>query len=179
MIVANRYAASLMELATEQKKTEVVKDDMKLVEQVYKENREFQLLVKSPVIKTDKKITVFNELFKGKISDLSLSFIKLVISKRREAYLNEIASAFNEQYRKSKNIFSAVVTSAKGLDNATRQKMLDLVKGQLNGEVELVEKVDPNTIGGFILRIGDRQIDRSVSRQLANMKKELISKELN
>ncbi|MBL7933772.1 MAG: F0F1 ATP synthase subunit delta, partial [Bacteroidia bacterium] len=55
----------------------------------------------------------------------------------------------------------------------------DLVKGQMKGEVELVEKINPGTIGGFILKIGDRQIDRSVATQLNTLKKELISKGLN
>jgi F-type H+-transporting ATPase subunit delta len=49
----------------------------------------------------------------------------------------------------------------------------------LNGEVELIEKIDSNIIGGFILKIGDKQIDRSVSRQLVNLKKELTNKTLN
>jgi F-type H+-transporting ATPase subunit delta len=53
------------------------------------------------------------------------------------------------------------------------------VKSQLKGEVDLIEKVDPETIGGFVLRVGDRQVDRTVARQLANLKKELINKELN
>ena len=72
-----------------------------------------------------------------------------------------------------------MVTSAKGLDAVTKNKVMELVKSQLKGEVELVEKVDPSTIGGFILKIGDQQIDRSVSRQLSTLKKELTNKGLN
>ena len=78
-----------------------------------------------------------------------------------------------------KNILTDIVTSANGLDSATKQKALDLVKSQLNGEVELIEKIDANIIGGFILKIGGKQIDRSVSRQLVNLKKELTNKTLN
>ena len=90
-----------------------------------------------------------------------------------------MANEFIEQYRSHKNILTAVVTSANGLDAATKQKALDLVKSQLSGEVELVEKVDANIIGGFILKIGDRQLDKSVARQLSNLKKELTNKALN
>jgi F-type H+-transporting ATPase subunit delta len=72
-----------------------------------------------------------------------------------------------------------VVTSAKGLDAATKQKVMDLVKSQMNGEVELTEKIDPATIGGFILKIGDKQVDKTVARQLNNLKKELLNKGLN
>lgn len=179
MIVAQRYAKSLMELAAESNKVDAVRSDMKAIKQVYDGNREFALFLDSPVIKTDKKLSVLNEIFKGKVSDLTLSFLSLVTKKRRESYLKNIADSFDEQYKEKKNIFTAVVTSANGLDAATKQKVIDLVKGQMKGEVELVEKINPGTIGGFILKIGDRQIDRSVATQLNTLKKELISKGLN
>lgn len=179
MIVANRYAKSLMELAVESKQLDAVRNDMKTIEQVCKENREFDLFLNSPVIKTDKKLGVINTLFKGKITDLTLSFLNLITSKHRESYIHNIASAFDEQYKVNKNIFTAVVTSAKGLDNTTKQKVIDLIKDQMKGEVELTEKIDASTIGGFILRIGDKQVDKTVARQLSNLKKELINKGLN
>lgn len=175
MIVANRYAQSLMDLATEQKKVDAVRADMKLLASVCGENREFAVFLSSPIIKTDKKLSILNELFKGKIDDLTLAFLGLAAKKHRESIFLEIAQSFDELYRQNKNIFSAVVTTASGLDATTRAKMLDLVKAQLKGEVELIEKVNPATIGGFILRMGDQQIDRSVARQLSTLKKDLIN----
>lgn len=179
MIVANRYAKSLMELATESNKVDVVRNDMKMVKEAYENNREFALFLNSPIIKTDKKVAILESIFKGKINDLTLSFLLLMTNKRREFYLNEIAAAFDEQYKQARNIFTAVVTSAVGLDAATKQKVADLVKSQMKGEVELIEKINPSTIGGFILKIGDTQIDRSVASQLNALKKELTNKALN
>lgn len=179
MIVANRYAKSLMELAVESKQVEAVREDMKTISQVCKDNREFELFLQSPVIKTDKKVAVLDSIFKGKISDLSLTFVNLITNKHRESLIPEISKAFDEQYKSNKNIFTAVVTSAKGLDATTKQKVSDLIKSQMKGEVELIEKIDANTIGGFILRIGDQQLDKSVARQLSNLKKELLNKGLN
>lgn len=179
MIVASRYAKSLMDLAIESNQLDAVRKDMKVIKKVCDENHEFDLFLNSPIINNDKKIEVFVSLFEGKISKISMTFLKLLTTKNRESYLKEIAAAFDEQYKINKNIFTAVVTSAIGLDAKTKQKVLDLVKTQLKGEVELVEKVDKNTIGGFVLKIGDRQLDRSVSRQLSNLKKELTNKALN
>jgi F-type H+-transporting ATPase subunit delta len=176
MIVAGRYASSLMQLAQEKNKMEDVRQDMRLIGQVYSENRDFMLFVNSPLIKTDKKIVVLESIFKGKISDLTMSFLVLMANKHRESYLKDIATAFEESYKEKKNIFTAVVTSAVGLDKTTKEKVLDLVKKQLNGEVELIEKVDPSTIGGFILKVGDKQVDRTVARQLSNLKKDFINK---
>jgi F-type H+-transporting ATPase subunit delta len=179
MIAATRYAKSLMDLAVEADQLDAVRKDMKAIEEVCNSNRDFELFLKSPVIKTDKKKEVLKSVFEGKISKLSLSFLNLITAKHRESYIREIASAFDEQYKVNKNIFTAVVTSAKGLDAASREKVMDLLRSQMKGEVELVEKINPATIGGFILKIGDRQIDRTVSRQLINLKKELTGKGLN
>jgi F-type H+-transporting ATPase subunit delta len=179
MIVATRYAKSLMELAVESNKLEAVRADMKAVKNLCEQNHDFALFLESPIIKTDKKIAVLNEVFKGKISDLSLSFLTLIASKHRETLVKEIAEAFDEQYKQNKNIFTTVITSAKGLDRTTKNKVLDLLKSQIKGEVELVEKIEPNTIGGLILKIGDKQLDNSVARQLSNMKKQLTNKQLN
>lgn len=179
MIAATRYAKSLMDLAIESNQLDTVRNDMKAIEKTCRENSDFVLFLKSPIIKTDKKIQVLKALFEGKISSLSLSFLNLITSKNREAYIREITHAFDEQYKTNKNIFTAVVTSAKGLDSVSKQKVLDLIKSQMNGEVELLEKVDANTIGGFILKIGDKQVDRTVARQLSNLKKELTNKRLN
>lgn len=179
MIVASRYAKSLLDLAVEKGQLDAVYADMLQVSEIAAESRDFTNFLSSPVIKTDKKIAVLKSLFEGKFSALTLSFFTIVASKRRESVIPEMASSFIDQYRAHKNILTAVVTSASGLDATTRQKALDLVKSQMNGEIELVEKTDPKLIGGFILRIGDKQIDRSVSRQLTNLKKELTNKTLN
>ena len=115
----------------------------------------------------------------GNFNAITSGFLTIVAAKRRESVIPEMAASFIDQYRSYKHILTAVVTSANGLDAATKQKVLDLVKAQLNGEVELVEKIDANIIGGFILKIGDKQLDKSVARQLSNLKKELTNKALN
>ena len=179
MIVANRYAKSLIELAQESNQVDAVRSDMKLIQKICDENREFSLFLKSPVIKTDKKVEVLNSIFASKISAVSLSFLKLITNKHRESIIEDISKAFEDQYKINNNIYTAVITSAKGLDATTKSKVIDLLKNQMKGEVELVEKIDVKTIGGFVLTVGDKQIDKTVARQLSNMKKQLTNKELN
>jgi len=179
MIVASRYAKSLLDLAVEKGQLEAVYADMLQVKEVCENSREFVTFLNSPIINSDKKIATMKAVFDGKFNAITSGFLTIVASKRRESVIPEMAARFIEQYRTHKRIITAVITSAKGLDAVTRQKALDLVKSQLNGEVELVEKVDANIIGGFILKIGDKQLDKSIARQLFNMKKELTSKALN
>jgi F-type H+-transporting ATPase subunit delta len=179
MIVATRYAKSLLDLSVEKGQLEAVYADMIQVKGVCDNSKEFITFLNSPIIKADKKISTLKAVFDGKLNAITSGFLTIVTSKRRESIIPEMATSFIEQYRLHKNILTAVVTSANGLDAATKQKALDLVKSQLSGEVELVEKVDANIIGGFILKIGDKQLDKSVARQLSNLKKELTNKALN
>jgi F-type H+-transporting ATPase subunit delta len=179
MIVASRYAKSLLDLANEKGQLEAVYADMVQIKNLCAASKEFILFLNSPIIKEDKKVNTLKSVFEGKLNAITSGFLSIVASKRRESIIPEMANSFIEQYRTQKNILTAVVTSASGLDAATKQKALELVKTQLNGEVELVEKTNPDLIGGFILTIGDKQIDRSVSRQLSNLKKELTNKALN
>ncbi len=175
----NRYAKSLMDLTIESGQLDAVRNDLKLMLSTIENNRDLALLLESPVVKKDKKMSVFSAIFEKKISKVSMSFLNLITTKNRESQLPAILKAFEEQYKTHKNIYTAVVTSAKGLDQKTKDKVLELVKTQMKGEVELIEKVDINTIGGFVLRIGDKQIDRSVASDLHNLKKKLTNKALN
>lgn len=179
MIVASRYAKSLMDLATEKGQLEAVYADVLQIQAVCKSSHEFVLFLNSPIIKVDKKISTMKSVFDGKFNAITSGFLTIVTAKRRESIIPEMAESFIEQYKAQKNIITAVVTSAKGLDATTKQQALDLIKNQLKGEVELVEKTNPDIIGGFILKVGDKQVDRSVSRQLFNLKKELTNKALN
>jgi F-type H+-transporting ATPase subunit delta len=171
MIVASRYAKSLIDLAVEQGKLEAVQADMRLIHGVCKNNPDFVNLLESPVIKTDKKKAIFAELFKGKISDLTMTFVNIIADKRREGYIDDIAKEFDSQYKSYKNILTAVITSANGIDATTKAKVLELVKSTTTGEVDLIEKTDKSLLGGFVLTVGDKQIDASVARKLNDLRK--------
>lgn len=179
MIVASRYAKSLLDLAVEKGQLEAVYNDMQQVKEVCEGSKEFISFLNSPIIKSDKKIATVKVIFDGKLNAITSGFLSIVTSKRRESVIPEMATSFIEQYKTHKKIMTAIITSAHGLDAATKQKTMDLVKSQLNGEIELVEKTNPDLIGGFVLKIGDQQLDKSVARQLSNLKKELTNKALN
>ena len=167
--VASRYAKSLINLAIEKGELEKVYADMALVNATCMQSKELYLFLKSPIIKTDKKVAVLKEIFANKVSKVSQEFIDLIAKKRREIYLSEIAQEFVAQYRAHKKILIAVITSAAGLDDTLRKKVLEIVKDNLKSEVELVEKVNKDLIGGFVLRIGDKQVDTSLARKLKQL----------
>lgn len=167
--VATRYAKSLLRLALERGELEKAYADMQLIASTCKQSKDLSIFLKSPIIKTDKKLAVLNEIFSNRVSKLTQEFIDVITRKRREIYLEGIANDFVAQYREHKKILTAVITTAVGLDDTLKKKVLEIVKGTAKSEVELVEKVDKDLIGGFVLTIGDKQVDASVARKLKQL----------
>lgn len=164
-----RYAKALKELALEQGVLENVRDDMKLISAVLNNNHDLLVVLKSPIIKTDKKQSILAEVFKGKISKLTELFIQILAAKRRESYLEAIAIEFVKQFKVHKKILTAVVTTASGLDEGLRKKVLEVVQGSGHSEIELIEKINEKLIGGFTLQVGDKRVDASLAKQIRRL----------
>ncbi|MGV3631350.1 MAG: ATP synthase F1 subunit delta [Bacteroidota bacterium] len=166
---APRYAKALLELAIEQNKTQEVSQDMHRFSDAFQETREFQLFLDSPVIKADKKNAILNEVFPG-FDMLTKSFIELLVKKGRENALGQIAESFDAQLKSHMGIIPVSIISAQPLDDATKKTILSKLEKSLHGKLELEERIDPSLIGGFIVKMGDTQIDASVSNKLKNLK---------
>src|ERR1700752_286942 len=116
MIVASRYAKSLIDLATEKGQLEAVYADVLQIRAVCENSHEFVLFLISPIIKVDKKISTIKSVFEGKFNPITSGFLSIVTAKRRESVIPQMAASFIEQYKEQKNIITAIVTSANGLD---------------------------------------------------------------
>lgn len=173
LTVATRYAKSLIDLAEEQNNLEAVKADMTFFVQTLKANTQLQAVLRNPIVAHDKKVKILEGIFSGKVTQATLSFFRVMINKSRGDLLYPTAQEFVNQYDVKKNITTASVVSATPLSDANRAQIVDEVKRVAGGEVILNEKVDPALIGGFILTVGDRQVDTSVSGSLKRLKKDL------
>ncbi len=170
--VAKRYAKSLIDLSRETGVIDAAGADMKLFVAVCEQNRDLSLLLANPIIHADKKLNILKKVFDGKMNTLSISFFDIITRKGREAYLEGIAKEFVQRYKNYKGIQTAVITSAVGLDDKLRSEVYRLVKESVKSEVELIEKVDKNLIGGFVLRMDDKQYDASIASELRKLTKE-------
>ena len=169
--VASRYVKSLLGLAVEQGVLEEVHRDMQLFAKVCEENRAFALMLKSPVIRHDKKKDILEKLFQAKVNKLTMAILNIITSKNREPILPAIAKEFHNAYNVYKNIGKASITSTVPLDDKLR-KEIQLVVQKISDrkEVELTEKVDASLIGGFVLNVGDKQVDTSIKNKLKKLK---------
>lgn len=171
--VASRYAKALLGLASERGELKAVESDINTLSSLVDSSKEFELLLVSPVVKPDQKKAVLTALLKDKLSEVTFMFIILLVSKGREGAIASIVEEAKSQLRAMNNIQAATVKTASPLDDDSRAKILAQVAKLHNGEVELKEIVDPEILGGFILRMDDREIDASIKRQLNTLGRKL------
>ncbi len=168
--VAKRYAKSLISLSNEKGIIDSVNNDMQLFAAVCIENNDLVLLLSTPIIHSDKKLSILKQIFAHRVNIMTMTFFEIVVRKGREKYLFQIAKNFIAQYKILKKILTAEIVSAVGLDDKLRKQVYELLRNNENSEVELVEKVDKKLIGGFVLRIGDKQYDASVVSSIRKLK---------
>ena len=174
--VATRYAKSLLDLVAEKGNLEEAFNDMTLLKKTCSENRDLVVLLKSPVVNTEKKVSILTSIFEKNVSKVTMLFISLITKNRREGAIPEIADAFIAQYKGMKGITTAVVTSATVLADDAKKKIADLVQKEVGGTVELEMEINPELIGGFILRIGDKQLDTSILSKVGDLRQEFMTK---
>jgi len=167
---ASRYIKSLLGLAVEKGVLEEVNRDMQLFAKTCKENRAFEVVLKSPIIKHDKKREILTRLFKGKVNALTMSILDILTRKNREALLPAISVGFHAAYNAYKGVEKATVKTAVPLDSKLKGEIEQIVKNlSSKKQVELVEIIDADLIGGFVLNVGDKQIDASVKNKLKTL----------
>lgn len=172
--LASRYAKSLLDLSIEQNQLEAVYKDILYCDSVLKASREFTLLLKSPIIHSDKKLSIINNVLGNNVTALTLSFFKIMVTKRREAYLVDITKEFIRQYNAEKNITPVKIKSAIALDYTSIENIVAILKKQANlKNIEITTEVDESLIGGFIVQYEDKLIDASVSKSLKQLRKDL------
>lgn len=169
--VTSRYVKSLLDLAVEKKALDAVHADMQMLATVTSRYSELTLMLRSPVIPHEKKRTILQKLLKGKVHALTLAIVDILTRKNREPLLPEIAAEFHNAYNEFKGIGKAKVTTTIAMDAATRKRMTEIVqKLTEKKEIEMEEKVDKDLIGGFVLNVGDKQIDASIKSKLKGLK---------
>lgn len=173
--LAARYAKSLIGLALEKNQLEEVYNDMLYLQQVCEKSQEFVTLLKSPVIKADKKLAILEALSSGKLGALTGAFNKLLVHKGRESNLPEIIVSFIDQYKAHKGIFPVKLTTALPVSDAIRQQIIDKAQQHApSRKIELTATVDENIIGGFMLEMGGTLVDASIAYELNKVRSQFM-----
>jgi F-type H+-transporting ATPase subunit delta len=161
--LASRYAKSLLDLAIDKGQLETVFADIQWLQQLLKQSRDFVNLLRSPIIKNERKEKIVDAVIKGKVSEITDSFVHLLIVKNRENSLGEIITSFIAQYKQHKNIYTVKLTTAVPVTDEVKRSIIDQIRKTSEMQnIELETTVDQSLIGGFVLQAGDKLIDTSV-----------------
>ncbi len=177
--VASRYAKSLIDLAQEQGNLETVKQDMEQFVAVLRANKALQAVLKNPIMKQDKKQGILDALFSKRIHPSILAFFHIMVRKGRAGILYATAQEFIREYNEVKGIVYATVTSAAALSAKNLDTLRKIMASELNADVVLQNQVDASLIGGFIVKVGDRQIDTSVAGKLKKLERHFDAQLVN
>ncbi len=173
--VAGRYAKSLFDLAVEKGKLQEVFNDFSDLSQTIKANKALQSMLKSPVVPAHLKVKVLDLAFGKQFNEISMMYLQLIVEKRREHLLPEIAWLMDEYYHEKMGIVKATVTSAIDMSDENNSKLKLALEKSLNKQVILTSKSNLDLIGGFVLRVADNQIDASLRTGLNEIRQKLVN----
>ncbi len=175
--IANRYAKSLLDLCIERNELDAVALNMSELHATIRGSHELELMLSSPVIKGDLKWKVVTALFEKSMEVITMKFIHLMIEKGRESFLKDVSKSFTELVRVHRNQVLAEVVTAAPMNDASRQTILAAAQSLTSAQIEITERVDPSLIGGFVVRVGDQQLDASIAQKIKQLKREFSENE--
>ncbi len=169
--VAKRYAQGLLDFTQESGNTESVFNEMKDIVKIMSQSKDLNQFFGTPIIDSRKKEAIALEIFKD-FSPVAKNLIRLVIKQGRESQLKGIAQEFINKVEDIKGTQRISLTSASKLSEQNIQKIIADSKMVNVSNYDLETIIKPEILGGYILRVGDQQIDASVRTKLSNIKKE-------
>ena len=171
--VAKRYAQGLLDFTQESNTTETMLSEMKDVEKIMDSSKDLNRFFATPFIDGRQKISTAKEIFKS-LSPTAQNLITLVIRQGREKHLQAIAKQFINRVEDMQGVQRITLTSAVALSEQTIQQIFSrtsLVKPDQKFQLETI--INPEILGGYIIRVGDQQVDASIKTKLSNVRKEL------
>ena len=166
-LIADRYASALYDLASEKKVVDSVLENLKNLKKIINNNKELSLLVKSPLISSNDKLEILLKLTSSlNLSELSITFLKVISSNKRFSGLTSMISQFININAIKRGSILADVTSADELSEEQKVNVKDQLRTILGDKLLLNFKVDKKILGGLIIKVGSKMIDTSISNKI-------------
>jgi F-type H+-transporting ATPase subunit delta len=170
--IARVYARSLFEVATERDKIDVVHEELGQFADALHESRELQTFLFSPYFSTEEK----KEGLAKAVTDADeavANFLALLLENHRMPVIFRVRSEYDRLWEEAKQLLPVEITSAVELDPSVAQRIGDEIGRQTGRTVELTSSVDPDVIGGIVVRVGNAILDASIRTRLENLRKQV------
>lgn len=168
--LAGRYASALYELADEQKALDQVADDLRGLKDALAESDDLRRMVRSPVISRDEQEKTMAAIAeKSGMHGLTTNFVGLLARNRRMFALDQMIAAFLDLLAEKRGEVTAEVTTARPLDDSALAKITDAIKQTVGAQARVETKVNPDLLGGLVVRLGSRMYDNSLSSKLQRL----------
>jgi len=171
--IAQVYARSLFEVAQEQGKLDVVREELGQITEALEENAELRLFFFSPYFSTDEK----RDGLRRTVTDadpVTMNVLDILVENHRLPVLPRLRREYERRWRDANNLLPVTVTSAVELDDAVVERIGDEIGRQTGRTVELTREVDPSIVGGFVVRVGNAILDASIKNRLDNLRKQIV-----
>jgi len=170
--IASVYARSLFEVALEQGKLDDVRDQLGEFADALDSNQEMQVFFFSPYFSTPEKVEGLDNVVTG-AEPILQNFLKLLIEKSRMPAVFRVRRAFDELWQRENKLLPVEITSAIELDKKTVKQIGDRIGEETGQKIELSEHVDPDILGGLVVRVGNSIIDASIRARLDQLRKQV------
>lgn len=173
MIIEKTYAQSIFEIAEENKNIKEVLEELKALNEIFKQNLDFIKLLDTPTVSLNKKLEMIEEIFKDKCSEFVFNFLCVLVERRRFRLFPKMYSEYLALYNDYYNIALVSVTTSIPLDDESRGKIISKLEKVTKKNVSLTEIVDESLIGGIVVNYGNTRLDGSVRTKLSGMKEQI------
>jgi F-type H+-transporting ATPase subunit delta len=170
--IAQVYARSLFEVAKESDKLDVVHEQVDEFADVLSENRDLQVFFFSPYFSTPEKIDGLHKALEDADETL-VNFLELLIEKHRMPALMRTRREFDGLWEHENKRLPVSVTSAIELEESTVKQIGDAISEQTGQHIDLQTNVDPDILGGIVLRVGNSVLDASIRNRLEKLRKQV------
>jgi F-type H+-transporting ATPase subunit delta len=170
--IAQVYARSLFEVAEDRDKVDDVREQIGQFADALAESRELELFFFSPYFSTEEKKEGLDKVLDGP-DETVRNFLELLVEKHRVPAVFRIRRAYDARWEEENKLLPVEVTSAIELDNETVQQIGDKIGERTGRRVQLESKVDPDILGGIVVRVGDRILDASIANRLESLRKQV------
>ena len=170
-LISDRYASALYDLATENKVVDFVLENLNSLKNIINENKELQLVIKSPLIISSDKLEIILKLMSEQsFNKLSITFLKVISKNKRFSSLPSIILQFININAQKRGDILADVTSADDLSDHQQENIKEQLRIILGEKLSLNFKIDKNIIGGLIVKVGSKMIDTSLANKINKLK---------